>query len=36
MEGKSLSFGKKFNTQDFVDAALLVRDNTERLVLLSS
>ena len=28
IEGKALSFGKKFSTQDFVDASILSKENT--------
>lgn len=36
IEGKAMSFGKKFSTQDFVDGALLSKDNVEKLILLSA
>ena len=36
IEGRALSFGKKFSTQDFVDASVFSKGSTEKLVLLSS
>lgn len=36
LEGKVMSFGKKFSTQDFIDGRVVHIEETEKLVLLSS
>ena len=37
LEGRVLAFGKKFSTQDFIDARIIAKLGlSEKLVLLSS
>jgi len=36
LEGRVVSFGKKFSTQDFIDGRVVPKDGVEKLVLLSS
>lgn len=36
LEGRVMSFGKKFSTQDFIDGRVVSREGTDKLVLLSS